>query len=148
MRLLHQTFYFAQAYGCGVYGQSAYNQCATDSTQGGQSPQNTGGSTGKPGNSVQGGQTDQSTTTDQSQLQQTATPDQSGDFLSPSQTTGQPSGPVEETGPMAGIGFDVILFIAFIVALLIALAIYLFRRLRRRNDTDSFNDTTTFPPAS
>jgi hypothetical protein len=145
MKLLHPTFYFAQAYGCGTYGQSAYNQCATD-TQGGQNPQGTSGSTqgsGQTSTSVQG---DQSTPTDQSQLQQTATPEQSKDFLGPSQTS-QPSGPVEETGPMAGIGFDVILFIAFIVALLIALAIYLFRRLKRRNDTDSFNDTTTFPPA-
>lgn len=139
MNLLYSHFFIAQAYGCGTYGQATYNQCETDQSQSTQNPQ-TGGAGGNAGTNQQ------SQPTDQSQLQETATPEQSGDYLEPTEVIGQPSGPTTETGPMSGIGFDFILLWSFIVALLIALIIFLLKRRRKHNnDQDQFDGPTVFP---
>ncbi len=149
MPLLNSTYYIAQAYGCGTYSQSAYSRCAqesTPSTGGNQNPQSTDSNQSLQ---TQGGSSSvgQSTATDQAQLQQTATPEQLKDFLEPSQTMGQPSEVTTSSNPLSTVGFDMILLVSFLIALLLASILWLVKR-RRREHQEQFNDTTHYPPST
>ncbi len=148
MPLLNSIYYIAQAYGCGAYSQSSYSQCAQESpptTSNNQNPQSTGNNQKLQ---IQSGSSSvsQSAPTDQAQLQQTATPEQSREFFEPSQTIGQPSTVDATSNPIARVGFDSILLLSFISALIIAIILWLLRR-RRRGRPQQFNDTTHYPPS-
>ncbi len=136
MALLNSSFYIAQTYGCGVNGQSVYSQCAgVPSPQGSSTAQNIQDT---PGSSTAATQSNPSA---QSQLQQTATFEQSKDFLGPSgavsttQQGGEPSA--------TSVGLGPILLFCLIFVVFIAVVVLLVRHLRRT----SSNSTASSPPA-
>lgn len=142
MRELIALHLLAQAYSCDAYGAGGYGECVEEPTP---SPS----SNNSTSQSSQGSTSTQST--DQAQTDETKTEDSTGSTSQeprPTQpsTLPQTSTGTTQAGEVGVPGYEFILLWSFVIAFVIALVIFLWRRHRRRQYSQFNGNDTFYPP--